>query len=163
MIKKLRKLLFKLTGHLVSTLHNNAVGAITRLQSMGIPSYNIASSVSLIIAQRLIRKLCFHCKLPEILSHEFLHTINVTLPNTFYRAVGCQHCLQGYQDRIGIYELLPISDSIAQLINIQNAALDEQLKKENFISLRSSGLEKVAEGTASSWNFIEYYNYEINK
>lgn len=115
------------TGHLVlSTLHtNNAIEAITRLQSMGIAPYNIASSISLIIAQRLIRKLCDKCK-----------------------AIGCPHCLHGYQGRTGIYEFLPITPSIAESItsNATAATLKECAKQQGFLTLREIGIEKVKQG-----------------
>ena len=128
------------TGHLVlSTLHtNSAIETLSRLQSMGIASYNIINSISLIIAQRLIRKLCDICKQPDTFS-------------TYFRAIGCDHCLQGYQGRIGIYEFLPISDKIAGLIlsEANSIILTEQAKQEGFITLRDAGFEKVTQGVTS--------------
>ena len=132
------------TGHLVlSTLHtNSAVETITRLQSMNVPLYNIISSVSLIVAQRLVRKLCMHCKQPDLI---------VTEIGPSFRAVGCKHCLQGYQGRMGIYEFLPISKTIAQLIMSQANLLDitAQAKREGFLSLRERGFEAVRQGITS--------------
>lgn len=130
------------TGHLVfSTLHtNSALESLARLQAMGIQPYNIISSVSLIIAQRLIRKLCEYCKQPDILQHTH-----------YFQAKGCKHCLKGYQGRIGIYELLPISKTIAELI-MTNTTLDKiknAAEKENFDPLRQIGLEKVNQGITS--------------
>lgn len=144
------------TGHLViTTLHtNSAVETIARLQSMGIASYNIISSISLIIAQRLIRKLCVHCKQPESISPPTLQKMGFKIASThlpIFRAIGCQHCLQGYQGRIGIFELLPISENIAQLIltNANTLAITTQAKSEGFISLRNAGFDKVLAGITS--------------
>jgi len=128
------------TGHLVlSTLHtNSAIETLNRLQAMSIAEYNIISSISLIIAQRLVRKLCQHCKLPDNHSATF-------------RAKSCKHCLHGYHGRIGIYEVLPMTEKIAELIlNKKNsAALLKQAKQEGFQSLRETGLEKVNQGITS--------------
>ncbi len=126
------------TGHLVfSTLHtNNAYDAIIRLQSMGIPNYNIACSVSLIVAQRLVRKLCESCKHPDSISPATLLSINfppALLPCIIYSAVGCQHCFQGYHGRIGIYELLPINNQDLTTTTVET-------------SLKYAGFEKVAQG-----------------
>lgn len=143
------------TGHLVlSTLHtNNAIEAITRLQSMGIPPYNITSAISLIIAQRLIRKLCARCKQPEIISQQALRDLGFSTSSNLqlYRAVGCQHCLQGYHGRIGIYEFFSITDSIAQLImsNANTHVIAEQAKREGYITLQHTGYEKVINGITS--------------
>jgi type IV pilus assembly protein PilB len=144
------------TGHLVfSTLHtNSALDAITRLRSMGIANYHIANSISLIVAQRLVRKLCSYCKLQENISTTTLESLGFPkIENTLciYRATGCQHCLQGYRDRIGIYEVLPISNILSHLIS-QNASLqdlNEAIKKELFVSLRQSGFEKILSGLTS--------------
>jgi type IV pilus assembly protein PilB len=128
------------TGHLVfSTLHtNSAADAINRLNAMGIAEYNIKNSLSLIIAQRLIRKLCSYCKQPKSYSEETLNTMGFSGPYTslhFYQAVGCQHCLQGYHGRTGIYELLPI--------------LKNQTHLPEFISLKQSGFNKALQGITS--------------
>lgn len=127
------------TGHLVlSTLHtNSAVEAITRLQSMQIALHNITSSLSLIIAQRLVRKLCAYCKKFETTGR--------------YRAVGCNLCIQGYQGRIGVYELFPLTEKIIELIlsHAHPTTILQQAKKEGFQSLYHSALEKVSEGITS--------------
>ncbi len=145
------------TGHLVlSTLHtNSAIETITRLQSMSIAPYNIISSISLIIAQRLVRKLCLHCKQPEIISSDTLKSMGFQPPSqenfTIYRHQGCKHCLQGYLGRVGIYELLPITESIAQLIMSKANILmiTEQAQREGFLTLQNRGLENILQGITS--------------
>ncbi|WP_105187899.1 type IV-A pilus assembly ATPase PilB [Pseudoalteromonas sp. T1lg48] len=145
------------TGHLVlSTLHtNSAPETITRLLNMGVPAYNVASSVTLVIAQRLARRLCKHCKAPEQLPVDELlnqgyhesEIANLTL----YKAVGCDECTEGYKGRIGLYELLPISPKISQAI--MNGATSMEIKaiatKDGFTTLRESGLHKAAAGITS--------------
>ena len=127
------------TGHLVlSTLHtNSAAEAIIRLQSMQIAPYNITSSISLIIAQRLIRKLCPRCKEPE--------------KNIGFRAAGCKACIHGYQGRIGIYEFFLLTEKITQLILSQAtlATIIQQAEEDGFQSLYQAGLEKISEGITS--------------
>lgn len=144
------------TGHLVlSTLHtNSALEAITRLQSMKVAAYNIIHSISLIIAQRLARKLCHRCKQPEIVSTNILETMGFSHSNVeriFFRAVGCRYCQQGYKGRIGIYEFLPMTDNIAQfIITNQNIANMKSLaKREGFSSLRDNSFEKLSQGLTS--------------
>lgn len=143
------------TGHLVlATLHtNSAVETISRLRSMGIAPYNIISSISLIVAQRLVRKLCEHCKQPEIISAQGLTSLGFDYPQsaTFYKAQGCQHCLQGYQGRIGIYEMLAITEPIMQLIMAEESSfvLRARAKQDDFYTLRDAGLEKALQGITS--------------
>lgn len=145
------------TGHLVlSTLHtNSAPETLTRLMNMGVPSYNIASSVSLIIAQRLARRLCKHCKEPETLPHEELtkQGFDATqLANmTLFKAKGCDECTDGYKGRVGIYEVMPISPDLAEVIMRGGNSLEiaEIAAKEGVNDLRKSGLEKVAQGVTS--------------
>ncbi|MHB1949109.1 MAG: type IV-A pilus assembly ATPase PilB [Gammaproteobacteria bacterium] len=139
------------TGHLVfSTLHtNSAIETLMRLQSMGIAPYNMASSITLIIAQRLVRKLCTHCKLPEMYPEKLLQVMGFeNTKNTLYRAVGCHQCLQGYQGRFGIYEFLPMSSNITQLImsNAHATIIMAQAQREGFLTLREVGFEKVIQG-----------------
>ncbi|MDF2867333.1 MAG: Type pilus assembly ATPase PilB [Gammaproteobacteria bacterium] len=145
------------TGHLVlSTLHtNSAPEALTRLKHMGIAPFNIASSVSLIIAQRLARKLCDHCKQPENLPEQTLLNQGfaqeeLTQLKTF-KAVGCEHCTNGYKGRLGIFEMLPISANIAEIIMDSGSISDiiNQAKKQGFQSLHESGLRKVRQGLTS--------------
>ena len=145
------------TGHLVlSTLHtNSAPETLTRLLNMGVPSYNVASSVSLIIAQRLARRLCSHCKQPEILPEAELLKQGFTaqqLPNIkIFKPVGCEHCTNGYKGRVGIYEVMPVSGKMADIIMQGGNSLDiaTQAQTEGINNLRQSGLIKAAAGLTS--------------
>jgi type IV pilus assembly protein PilB len=142
------------TGHLVlSTLHtNSAAESITRLINIGIPAFNIISSVKLIIAQRLLRKLCPHCKKLVNLPSEILYEYNIDADKfknaIFYQAGECKRCKNGYRGRIGIFELMPISKGIAQMIMQQNSAMEieQQAKREGMISLREAALQLVLAG-----------------
>lgn len=146
------------TGHLVlSTLHtNDAPQTLTRLANMGIPSFNIASSVNLIMAQRLARRLCEHCKEPETLPNDALadagfNDEDIAEHFTVYKAVGCNHCTKGYKGRVGLFEVMPVSDDMGRLI-MQGAnaiALRDQANIEGVTDLRRSGLNKVKEGQIS--------------
>lgn len=145
------------TGHLVlSTLHtNSAPETLTRLLNMGVPAYNVASSVSLIIAQRLARRLCPKCKVPEDIPRAELlkqgfredQLNNITI----YKPVGCDHCTNGYKGRVGIYEVMPISPKIADIIMENGNSLDiaNQAQREGIHNLRQSGLIKAAAGVTS--------------
>ncbi|WP_136065683.1 type IV-A pilus assembly ATPase PilB [Modicisalibacter radicis] len=145
------------TGHLVlSTLHtNSAAETLTRLRNMGIAPFNIASSVSLIIAQRLARKLCSHCKKPADIPREALHEAGFSDDQldgaTLYQPVGCNQCTLGYQGRLGIYEVVPIRARIGRLIMQEANAMDidEAARQEGYPDLRRSGLQKVLEGLTS--------------
>ncbi|ATC93558.1 type IV-A pilus assembly ATPase PilB [Pseudoalteromonas tunicata] len=145
------------TGHLVlSTLHtNSAPETLTRLMNMGVPSYNIASSVSLIIAQRLARRLCSHCKEPEHIPTEELLKLGFTQTDltdlTLFKAKGCEHCTEGYKGRVGIYEVMPITPNIAQIIMRGGNSLEiaEAATNEGVNNLRRSGLIKAASGMTS--------------
>ncbi|WP_215396795.1 type IV-A pilus assembly ATPase PilB [Rheinheimera oceanensis] len=145
------------TGHLVlSTLHtNSAPETLTRLLNMGVPSYNVASSVSLIIAQRLARRLCSHCKQPEILPEQELLKQGFTpqqLPTVkVFKPVGCDHCTNGYKGRVGIYEVMPVSGKMADIIMQGGNSLDiaNQAQLEGVNNLRQSGLIKAAAGLTS--------------
>lgn len=145
------------TGHLVmSTLHtNSAAETLTRLMNMGVPSYNIAGSVSLIIAQRLARRLCNECKEPEEIPHEELIRQGFSeeqIPNlTIHKPVGCEQCTNGYKGRTGIYEVMPVTEAIQELIMSSAGSIQiaRQARKEGYNSLRQSALEKVADGTIS--------------
>ena len=145
------------TGHLVlSTLHtNDAPQTLTRLANMGVPAYNIAATVNLIIAQRLARRLCSKCKkqedipkpalLEEGFTEEDLDDLKVFAP------VGCDQCTDGYKGRVGIYQVMPISEEMGRLImeGGSSIALADQAKMEGIPDLRQSGLEKVKQGTTS--------------
>jgi len=147
------------TGHLVlSTLHtNDAPQTLTRLANMGIPPYNIASSVNLIMAQRLTRKLCPLCKaredLPkEVLLEEGFTEAEVAKGLTLYKAVGCKKCVKGYKGRSGIFEMLPVSEGISQLILESGNAIqlkEQALKEGHYYDLRTAGLKKVKKGVTS--------------
>ena len=146
------------TGHLVlSTLHtNSAAETITRMMNMGVPAYNIASSVSLIIAQRLARRLCKSCSIPETevprdalmelgFTDEMLESADIK------RAVGCNACKDGYKGRVGIYEAVKITKDLANLImdGGNSLELDRQARAEGFADLRLSALRKAAQGLIS--------------
>ncbi|MFT4814398.1 MAG: type IV pilus assembly protein PilB [Paracoccaceae bacterium] len=145
------------TGHLVlSTLHtNSAPETLTRLRDMGIPAFNLATSVSLIIAQRLARRLCQHCKeaaeYPEkvLLEEGFLSEQLSTLQ--LFKAVGCEKCKEGYKGRVGIYEVVPITDVISRIIMADGNSIEiaDQAQKEGFHNLRRSALVKAGMGLTS--------------
>lgn len=145
------------TGHLVlSTLHtNDAPQTLNRLSQMGIPPYNIAASVLLIMAQCLARKLCDKCKKEETLPTDLLLKEGFKLEDaeglTTYKAVGCDYCVNGYKGRIGIFQVMPVSEAMEDLI-IQGGStkdLDVQSAKEGVLTLRESGLEKIKTGITS--------------
>jgi type IV pilus assembly protein PilB len=144
------------TGHLVlSTLHtNDAPQTIVRLMNMGVPAYNIASTLTLIIAQRLARKLCKHCKRParipkpELIKQGFKQE-EIDAPGfTIYEAVGCDQCDNGYKGRTGIYQVMPFSDAMGRIIMEGGNAMEisDQAKKEGIDDLRASALRKVKDG-----------------
>ncbi len=146
------------TGHLVlSTLHtNDAPQTLTRLANMGVPPYNIASSILLIIAQRLARRLCPNCKEPEKLPEEVLRKEGFTDADiqagvNAYRAVGCDQCTNGYKGRLGIYQVMPISEEMQRgiLEGYNSMQLAEQAEKEGIEDLRRAGLVKVMGGLTS--------------
>ncbi len=146
------------TGHLVlSTLHtNDAPSTLTRMINMGVPAFNIASSVHLITAQRLARRLC-SCKEPADIPVEALANAGFAdseLEQTWrpYKAVGCERCKgSGYKGRVGIYQVLPISEEMRRLIMRGGHALEiaDQARREGVRDLRQSGLAKVRQGMTS--------------
>ncbi len=146
------------TGHLVlSTLHtNDAPATLVRLRNMGVAPFNIASSVILITAQRLARRLCPNCKAPADYPREALLDAGFTeeeLDGSWipYRPVGCSMCNEGYKGRVGIYQVMPISDEIQRIILRDGSSLEiaEQAKLEGVRSLREAGLHKVKLGVTS--------------
>ncbi|WP_439586612.1 type IV-A pilus assembly ATPase PilB [Hydrogenophaga sp.] len=146
------------TGHMVlSTLHtNDAPTTLTRMMNMGIPTFNIASSVILITAQRLARRLCATCKAPLDVPRKALVDAGFKpedLDGTWtpYRPVGCSACNNGYKGRVGIYQVMPISEEIQRIILRGGSALDiaQQAGKEGVRTLRESGLLKVKLGMTS--------------
>jgi type IV pilus assembly protein PilB len=145
------------TGHLVlSTLHtNDAPGTLTRLVNMGVAPFNIASSVHLIIAQRLGRRLCPACKRPVDIPKEALLKAGFKPADvgafTLYEPVGCESCNNGYKGRVGIYQVMPVSEATGEIIMRGGNQLDieAQARKEGILDLRESGLRKVRDGVTS--------------
>ncbi len=145
------------TGHLVlSTLHtNDAPATLSRLVNMGVAPFNIASAVHLIIAQRLARRLCEHCKrpldIPEAALLKAGFRQNELSGLQVYGPVGCDACSEGYKGRVGVYQVLPISEAIGDIIMRGGNQLDieRQAVKEGVFDLRVSGLHKVREGITS--------------
>ncbi|QLE87208.1 type IV-A pilus assembly ATPase PilB [Shewanella sp. Scap07] len=146
------------TGHLVlSTLHTNSASeTLTRLVNMGVPGYNIASSVNLIIAQRLARRLCPECKQAEdVPEHELkalgFNDTQIGEGFTIFKPKGCDHCSGGYKGRVGIYEVMKMSDEIARTIMEGGNSLQiaNQAKDQGMRDLRDSGLLKVIHGVTS--------------
>ena len=148
------------TGHMVlSTLHtNDAPSTLTRLLNMGVAPFNIASAVSLITAQRLARRLCKNCKVPIDAPKEALLGVGFIeddFKNKWQlygpREGGCEMCNEGYKGRVGIYQVMPITDAISRIIMSQGNAIDiaDQAKKDGVNDLRRSGILKVMQGLTS--------------
>ena len=146
------------TGHLVlSTLHtNDAPQTLTRLVDMGVKPYAIATSVSLIIAQRLARKLCNNCKqaidIPaEALLKEGFERADIDSGFKVFRAVGCGQCTDGYKGRMGIYQVMPVTEAIGRIIMEGGGAMDinDEATRNGIWNLRRAGLQKVRDGITS--------------
>ena len=145
------------TGHMVmSTLHtNSAAETLTRLRNMGVPAFNIATSVNLIIAQRLARKLCPNCKKVVDVPHDvqLKEGFAESEVGTFkiYGPVGCEHCKGGYKGRVGIYEVVKITPALQRLIMEEGNSIDisAQARQDGFNDLRRSGLLKAMQGITS--------------
>ncbi len=146
------------TGHLVlSTLHtNDAPKTLTRLVDMGVKPYAIATSVSLIIAQRLARRLCNNCKAPMKIPPEALRKEGFTQEEIdnglqIFQATGCSQCTDGYKGRTGIYEVMPVSEQIGRIIMGGGNVLEikEQAEREGVWGLRQAGINKVRMGLTS--------------
>ncbi|WP_275627639.1 type IV-A pilus assembly ATPase PilB [Pseudomonas sp. 273] len=145
------------TGHMVmSTLHtNSAAETLTRLLNMGVASFNLATSTNLIIAQRLARKLCTHCKKEHDIPRETL--LHEGFPEErigsfkLYSPVGCENCKNGYKGRVGIYEVVKITPALQRIIMEEGNSIQiaEQARKEGFNDLRISGLLKAMQGITS--------------
>ena len=155
------------TGHMVmSTLHtNDAPTTLTRLLNMGVAPFNIASSVLLITAQRLARKLCENCKTLADYPREAMLKAGFKesdLDGTWkpYRSVGCSSCNNGYKGRVGIYQVMPISEEIQRLILAEGTSMDlaAQAQRENVRDLRQSGLVKVRVGVTTLEEVISVTN-----
>jgi len=158
-----------LTGHLVfSTLHtNSAVESLTRLTNMGVPPYLLSSSLELIIAQRLVRKLCDNCKKPVETSPELLSIVKKAMDQLhaegeidpkliegmqFYEATGCDKCNNvGYYGRVGLYEVFRMNNAIRKLLydNASNMDILDQAQKDGMVTLEQAGIIKALQGTTS--------------
>jgi type IV pilus assembly protein PilB len=145
------------TGHMVmSTLHtNSAAETLTRLRNMGVPSFNIATSVNLIIAQRLARKLCSHCKKEVKIPNETLLEEGFPADQLgnfkVYGPVGCENCNGGYKGRVGIYEVVKNTPALQRIIMEEGNSIDigAQMRKDGFNDLRTSALLKAMQGVTS--------------
>ena len=155
------------TGHMVmSTLHtNDAPSTLTRLRNMGIAPFNIASSVLLITAQRLARRLCVNCKLPADIPESALVEAGFQPEElddswTPYKPVGCSMCNNGYKGRLGIYQVMPVTEEIQKIILRDGSAIDiaQQAQREGVRTLRQSGLLKVRLGLTSLEEVINCTN-----
>jgi len=155
------------TGHLVmSTLHtNDAPTTLTRMLNMGVAPFNIAASVLLITAQRLARRLCENCKQPADYPRESLLKAGYRAEDLDgswkpYRAVGCSACNNGYKGRVGIYQVMPISEAIQRIILSEGTAMDiaSQALKDGVRDLRQSGLVKVRAGVTTLEEVIAVTN-----
>ncbi|MDE2299441.1 MAG: Flp pilus assembly complex ATPase component TadA, partial [Burkholderiales bacterium] len=155
------------TGHMVmSTLHtNDAPTTLTRLLNMGVAPFNIASSILLITAQRLARKLCETCKAQADYPREAMLKAGFSeadLDGTWrpYRAVGCSACSNGYKGRVGIYQVMPVNEEIQKIILNEGTAMDiaVQAQRDNVRDLRQSGLLKVRSGVTTLEEVISVTN-----
>jgi type IV pilus assembly protein PilB len=141
----------------LSTLHtNDAPTTLTRMRNMGIAPFNIASSVILITAQRLARRLCSNCKVVADIPKKAYVDAGFSPRDletnwASYRPVGCSLCNNGYKGRVGIYQVMPVSEEIQRIILRDGSSLDiaDQARKEGVRSLRQSGLQKVRQGLTS--------------
>ncbi|MCG6871661.1 MAG: type IV-A pilus assembly ATPase PilB [Gammaproteobacteria bacterium] len=145
------------TGHLVlSTLHtNDAPSTLTRLLNMGVAPFNIASAVHLIMAQRLLRRLCTSCRQPAEIPEPALLQAGFGEEElerlTVYRPVGCSQCTNGYRGRTGVFQVMPVSEAMDHLMmeGCNELDIEQQAREEGIIDLRRAGLDKVAEGITS--------------
>ena len=146
------------TGHMVmSTLHtNDAPQTLSRMINMGVAPFNLATSVNLIIAQRLGRRLCESCKVPEELPDDVLRDAgfkeeHISEGMELFKAVGCDNCNDGFKGRVGIYQVMPVSEETGKLVMAGGNAIDiaAQAQKEGISDIRQSGLEKVRQGVTS--------------
>ncbi|SNR15447.1 GspE/PulE family protein [Tenacibaculum jejuense] len=143
-----------LTGHLVlSTIHtNSAWGTVSRLIDMGVPSFLIASTLNVSIAQRLVRKLCDHCKVEVAVNEEDVpeEILENKLLKTHYKAVGCEHCYQtGYKGRKAVYEIIPVTKPIEKAIKKEQSEIDEYLTENGINTLKVNALDLVKRGITS--------------
>lgn len=144
---------------MLSTLHtNSAAETLTRLMNMGVPTFNVATTVSLIIAQRLARRLCSECKIPadditnEVLTEEGFDDIGIDRKDfQLFHPKGCDKCNNGYKGRVGIYEVVRITPQISRIIMSGGSAIDiaDAAKEAGFFNLRVAALRKAATGLTS--------------
>jgi type IV pilus assembly protein PilB len=150
----------------MSTLHtNDAPTTLTRLLNMGVAPFNIASSVLLITAQRLGRRLCENCKAPADYPREAMLKAGFKAEELDgnwkpFRAVGCSSCTNGYKGRVGIYQVMPISEEVQKIILNEGTSMDiaNQAQRENVRDLRQSGLIKVRAGVTTLEEVISVTN-----
>jgi type IV pilus assembly protein PilB len=150
----------------MSTLHtNDAPSTLTRLLNMGVAPFNVASSVLLITAQRLARKLCDNCKAPADYPREAMLKAGFKdddLDGSWkpYRSVGCSSCTNGYKGRVGIYQVMPITEELQRLILAEGSVIDieQQAQREGVRDLRQSGLVKVRSGVTTLEEVISVTN-----
>ncbi|MGN0403965.1 MAG: GspE/PulE family protein [Bariatricus sp.] len=158
-----------ITGHVVlSTVHtNDAIGTIDRLQDIGVEPYLIASALKGIISQRLVRRICPHCKEEYVPSEEELEEVGIQPEEGlhFYRGRGCPHCFDtGYRGRIAVFEMLPINRTVRTMISERKGrmAIEEELRSSaaGFVSLRENAIRLVKEGITSSEEILRVINEE---
>jgi len=143
-----------LTGHLVlSTLHtNDSLSAITRLIDIGIESYLVSSSLTMVVAQRLVRKICDHCKCVQQDTDDLRKRIGFDLTTPLYYGVGCSHCNHtGFSGRVGLFEILTVSEELRSMIseNVSLVAMREYLARENFQTLKAAAFDALKNGKTS--------------
>ena len=143
-----------LTGHLVlSTIHTNSAWAtVSRLVDMGVPSFLIAATLKISVAQRLVRLLCEHCKQEELLNHDILpeNFDSHTEITHHHKAVGCEHCYHtGYSGRKAIYEIIPINRELIDKIKKNELEIDDYLQQNNIATLKRNALKLIKQGTTS--------------
>lgn len=152
-----------LTGHLVlSTLHTNtALSAVTRLKDMGIENFLLASSLVGLIAQRLVRRLCEHCKAPYPSDKSEMALLNLTKPITLYKPKGCDECNgQGYHGRVGIFEVIEINDQLVSAINqMQEESQLEALIRDKVPSISEDGFNNVKAGMTTIAEVLRVSNH----
>ena len=142
---------------MLSTLHtNDAPSTIVRMIDMGIEAFNVASAVNLVVAQRLVRRICTKCKAPVTYSDEELHALDPDLEAlrklTFYRGTGCEHCSgSGYRGRAGLYEVMAMTPALRRLILVggSTAELRDLAVSEGMLTLRMDGMKKLERGVTT--------------
>ena len=153
-----------LTGHLVlSTLHtNDAPSTIIRMIDMGIEAFNVASAVNLVVAQRLVRRICSNCKAPVSYTDEELHVLTEDVASLkgvqFYRGTGCDQCGgTGYRGRAGLYEVMAMSPALRRMVltGASTAELREKAVEEGMLTLRMDGIKKLERGVTTLTEIVK--------